>query len=106
MSFRTGLASFLLVSITFLIVPPEFVHHYFHHTDTVDHFFGEEGHFLEPKHLHCLILKVEIPEYVVDQEIRTQTHVSYSEKLAECYVNPLLFVTHRHIKLRGPPHAA
>ena len=103
MSFRTWLASLLLVSITFLIVPPELVHHYFHHTDTEDHFFGDDGPLLEQKHQHCLILKIEIPEYLVGQEIITHSKVYYSAQLADNYSNPLLFATHRHIELRGPP---
>lgn len=106
MCIRKWLASFLLASITFLIVPPEFVHHYFHHFETEDDFFRESGHYIESKHQHCLILKVEIPEYVIISDVLTQTNVSYPKKLIDYYSNPLLVATHRNIDLRGPPQKA
>lgn len=103
MSFRTWLVSFLLVSITFLIVPAEFVHHFFHHSETDDVFFSDDGKVLETKHNHCLILKVEIPEYVVSSEVRTQTCVSYPKQLIVDYHNPQLFGVYSDIDPRGPP---
>lgn len=100
---RKLLASFLLASITFLIVPPEFVHHYFHHSETEDDFFRDSGNYLEPKHTHCLILKVEIPEYVIISDVMTQSNLLYPKKQIDYYSNPILFATHRDVDLRGPP---
>lgn len=103
---RKWLTLFLLASITFLIVPPEFIHHYFHHFETEDDFFKESGDYIESKHQHCLLLKVEIPEYVIISDVMTQTNVSYPEKQIDYYSNPLLFATHRDVDLRGPPQKA
>jgi hypothetical protein len=103
MSFRNWLVSFLFVSITFLIVPAGFVHHFFHHSETEDSFFAGDGKVLETKHNHCLILKVEIPEYVVSPEVRTQTYICYPKQLIVEYHNPQLVVIHSDIDPRGPP---
>jgi hypothetical protein len=101
--FNNWVVSFLLASISFLIVPAEIVHHFFHHSDTEDIFFGEAGHFLEPMHSHCLILKVEIPEYVAYSEIRIIKDAFYQEVGTEEYSNPPLFEEPGSIELRGPP---
>jgi hypothetical protein len=103
-SFRTWLARILLVSITFVIVPPEFVHHFFHHNETEDDLFRSQGNYLEPQHQHCLILKVEIPEYVVNAEEKPGKAVIYSQA-PNIHTISLLLTTHRNIDLRGPPCA-
>lgn len=100
---RLFLETFLLVMMTVVIVPVEYVHALYNHHDTEDVFEFGAAPALEQSHTHCILLKTEFRELYFDQNQPLTSVFFYLGSYYFIYQNPLLSVVSSPKTQRGPP---
>jgi len=63
-SFRRLLASILLTCFSVYLIPEEFVHALYGHTDTQEHFSDTGKNSIGTHHIHCSFLTYEASQFV------------------------------------------
>jgi hypothetical protein len=97
------IAFFCLVTIAVFIVPKEFIHSLYGHTDTIDVFQKDNVIQFEKQHRHCEILKYETPLYhniIAFIALSLTLHTSIC--ITRLY-NPYLSRLYSHSRSRAPP---
>jgi hypothetical protein len=100
---RSLLISFLLGMMTIIIVPVEYLHSFYDHTDTKDKTENNQTTGVEKAHLHCQILKAEFREFLLPAQHPLNRTVVIPGFLFICYQNPFISFYYFHQEQRGPP---
>jgi hypothetical protein len=102
--YRPFIVAFLIVAMGFVIVPVQFIHSLYDHTDTIDHLEADGGPSLGNEHHHCLILKIEWSEYLIVSQVAITHDEHVPKTFFFHYINPYLFLHNQHKEQRGPPY--
>jgi len=94
---------FLLGLLSFVIVPVEFIHSLYNHTDTTDNFENNQPTSFDNNHNHCLLLKIEFREFLVTSKILVAQVELIKGFLNNCYQSPFLSYNYSFKEQRGPP---
>jgi hypothetical protein len=100
---RSFLMLFLLVLMSFVIVPVEYIHALYDHEDTEDSFEYAHAATLENSHLHCLLLKTEFREFISDPQPQLNNERIVLCTVEPTYQNPVILFPFLSKEQRGPP---
>jgi len=100
---RLLLIAFLLGLLSFVMVPVEYIHSLYNHTDTADCYENNQTPALDNSHHHCLILKIEFREFLINSKLQVlQVNLSQGF-LSNYYISPFLSYNYSYQEQRGPP---
>jgi hypothetical protein len=100
---RLILVGFLVLMMGIVIVPVEYVHMLYHHTDTKDSYTYSYPANFENSHIHCLILKTEFSQFLLTHKFQLTWFEVKQGFTVNRYQNPLLSYTFSDKEQRGPP---
>jgi hypothetical protein len=101
--FRRLVATFLLAGFSVFLIPTEFIHALYGHTDTHENFSGSGKNAVSTHHIHCSFLTYEASQFISSsiQSCPAVSEKSFSFAIAEAEQQAISFSGFP--SLRGPP---